>query len=381
MTDSARDRALLKAVAETIRDYTRKAFDALAEKVSRIESDLVALQGYVETIPEPLKGEDGKSVTAEDVLPELKAEVSRLVAEIPKPQDGKSVTAEDVLPALTDLVKQLDAARPVPRDGIDGKNGDSVTLDDIRPLIDSQADRIALDLERRSHDIIQRAIDRIPTPKDGISPDPEDVAAKVIERLDLKGTRTDLRKLCAELVEAEVAKMGKPQDGKSVELAEVLPVVKDQVAEFLAGLKPPQDGKSVSPEDIKAILDERAASWELDFEKRAQQALEKAIDRMPKPQDGKDGLGFADWRVELMPDGRTLRHYAERDGKSVEHFIRLPIVLDQGVFKEETDYVQGDAVTWGGSLWIAQKDAPQGKPGQYNRDWRLAVKRGQSGKP
>ena len=43
-------------------------------------------------------------------------------------------------------------------------------------------------------------------------------------------------------------------------------------------------------------------------------------------------------------------------------------------------YAKGDGVTFGGSLFIAQTDAPAGKP-EETPDWRLAVKRGREGKP
>jgi hypothetical protein len=42
-------------------------------------------------------------------------------------------------------------------------------------------------------------------------------------------------------------------------------------------------------------------------------------------------------------------------------------------------YRKGDGVTWGGSFWIAQKDAPEGRPG-LSDDWRLAVKKGRDGR-
>jgi hypothetical protein len=52
-------------------------------------------------------------------------------------------------------------------------------------------------------------------------------------------------------------------------------------------------------------------------------------------------------------------------------------VIDRGVWREG-QYKAGDAVTWAGSLWIAQKDT-DAKPDSGD-GWRLSVKRGRDGK-
>ena len=48
--------------------------------------------------------------------------------------------------------------------GIDGK---SVTAEDVAPLLEASFARWALDFERRAADVLQRAAERIPRPKDG----------------------------------------------------------------------------------------------------------------------------------------------------------------------------------------------------------------------
>ena len=50
----------------------------------------------------------------------------------------------------------------------------------------------------------------------------------------------------------------------------------------------------------------------------------------------------------------------------------------RGVYRAGIRYQPQDAVTWGGSLWVAQ-EATDAKPGEAeaeSRSWRLAVKRG-----
>jgi hypothetical protein len=75
------------------------------------------------------------------------------------------------------------------------------------------------------------------------------------------------------------------------------------------------------------------------------------------------------------PDGGRTLHWTI--GENV-HEIKTALVLDAGVWKEGKDYVPGDAVTLGGSLFIAQASTTA-KPGKSD-DWRLAVKRGTDGR-
>ena len=139
-----------------------------------------------------------------------------------------------------------------------------------------------------------------------------------------------------------------------------------------------KDGASVTVEDVEAMLSGKMAEWALDFERRAQGVLERAVDRMPKPADGKDGVGFDDMAVEHDGErGFTFR--LTRGSEVREYGFTIPAVLDRGVYREDNDYLKGDAVSFGGSLWIAQRDVPPGKPGQCD-GWRLAVKKGRDGR-
>lgn len=94
-------------------------------------------------------------------------------------------------------------------------------------------------------------------------------------------------------------------------------------------------------------------------------------------RDGADGFGFDDLAAEYDGErGITLRF--SRGEQNKEFAFSLPVILDRGVFKDGAAYEAGDAVTWGGSLWIAQK-ATADKP-EAGDGWRLAVKRGRDGK-
>lgn len=79
-----------------------------------------------------------------------------------------------------------------------------------------------------------------------------------------------------------------------------------------------------------------------------------------------------------MTDERTLVVTSQlSDGEPSAQTIAIPTVLDRGPYADGKAYEQGDAVTYGGSMWIAQKSAPSGRPGDEGSDgWRLAVRRG-----
>lgn len=146
------------------------------------------------------------------------------------------------------------------------------------------------------------------------------------------------------------------------------------------------DGRSVTIEEVLPIIEGGFSKWVLEFERRATDTMQKAIDRIPVPKDGRDGidgrngadgLGFDDAVVEKNgPRGfAVVMKNAEREKR---FDFAFPIVLDAGVFKGGTSYEAGDGVTYGGSWWIAQK-ATSEVPGNSDA-WRLAVKRGRDGK-
>lgn len=151
------------------------------------------------------------------------------------------------------------------------------------------------------------------------------------------------------------------------------------------------DGKSVTVDEVLGALEPRAeaaiAKAVLDVERRAQGVLERAIERLPVPKDGKDGAPGRDGVDGFSLDDLTIEDDA--DGTLTLRFVRGDLVReksiryprgDRGVYREADEYRKGDGVTWGGSWWTAQKDAPAGKPGEPGSDWRLAVKKGRDGK-
>lgn len=92
-------------------------------------------------------------------------------------------------------------------------------------------------------------------------------------------------------------------------------------------------------------------------------------------KDGADGLGFEDMDFETDEHGRVTAKFQRGD---IVKSVRLPGIVDRGPYRAAETYIKGDAVSYGGSLWIAQDDTSDKPDG--GKGWRLAVKRGRDGK-
>ena len=268
---------------------------------------------------------------------ELRAELDRVVGAIPVGKDGAD--GKDGEPGA-------DGAN-----GVDGKDGTSVTLDDVAPLV-----AVA----------VNDAVKTIPAPENGKDgrdgADGKDAAPITAEQLveALKAMPEVLESAVDAYLAANPPAAGRDgADGINDKDAE--PVSDEQINKAVAShiaLNPPAVGR-----DGRDGLPGVKGADGLDGKDGA---------------NGLDGLGFDDLTVEDDGDGNATLKFMR--GEQVKEFtIRLPRIVDKGVYRPENAYVKGDGVTWGGSFWIAQKDAPEGKP-DGGEGWRLAVKRGRDGK-
>jgi len=90
--------------------------------------------------------------------------------------------------------------------------------------------------------------------------------------------------------------------------------------------------------------------------------------------------GIAEEAEDLVDDGRTIeKRTTYTSGRQLVRRHAMLGLRDRGVHKAGGKYHQGDAVSYAGSLWIAQR-ATSESPGSGHPDWRLAVKRGNDGK-
>ncbi|MNO31426.1 hypothetical protein D3C76_214000 [compost metagenome] len=218
--------------------------------------------------------------------------------------------------------------------------------------------------------------------------------------LDERPSLDDLAKAVAELLPAP--KDGEPgKDGVSVTIEDVHPVLEQLVADAVKAIPPAEKGQDADMDALRVHLgelvksiqlpaaptvDEVAAAFErrfsdlaLHWERQVREDTSKALDRIPAPKDGRDALPVEAFELSLGEDQRTVTVALQAGDKVVSKSLKLPTILDRGVYSAEKSYEQGDATSYGGCLWIAQKDAPEGVPGA-SADWRLSAKKGRDGK-
>ncbi|WP_341520715.1 phage portal protein [Pseudomonas sp. G.S.17] len=214
-----------------------------------------------------------------------------------------------------------------------------------------------------------------------------------------------------QLVEAAVAELPAPKDGKSVTVEDVLPGITDALEKAIADLPAAKDGESVTAEEVQALVDD---------------AVSKCMQAMSLPKDGEPGRDAA--HIEILPAvdiakcyprgtyakhlGGLWRSYEATvglkgwecivegvasigieqsgdrsfkavatlsSGRTEEKSLTFPLMIYRGVFGGG-DHAPGDTVTWAGSLWHCDEPTSD-KPGETgSKGWRLAVKKGRDGK-
>lgn len=227
-----------------------------------------------------------------------------------------------------------------------------------RPAIEEIAEQATDGMEAMIREHVARAVAEIPAPKDGDSVTAEDV-----------------RPLVAELVDAAIKTLPPAPAGKDADMA----ALQAELERLVKAIPPPP---ALSADEVAALFERRFSDLTLSWERQARDTFERAAERMPIPKDGKDGrdaLPLESFDLALDEDGRTVTVKMQAGDTVVEKSVKIPAVIDRGVYSKEAPYDKGDGVTYGGCFWIAQKDAPEGVPGA-SKDFRLAVKKGRDGK-
>lgn len=274
-------KAMMAELAPVIREYTASVLAPIVDRLDELDSKLAALP-----VPKDGKDADEDAITAR-IIDKMADDLAQIRAAIPTPQE---------LPDISALVKEAVAAIPAPQDG------KSVTLDDVRPLIEEG---------------IAATAAALPAPKDGCG-----IKNLLIDRAG---------NLVATMDDGRIADLG--------------PVV----------------GKDADVAALEKFITEK-------------------IDALPKPRDGKDGFSLKDFDATLMEDGRTVLLSFEQGDQSYKVELGFPVMVYRGVFKDGQTYARGDTVTWGGSLWHCDAEETTDKPDGAEKHWTLATKRGRDGK-
>jgi hypothetical protein len=246
------------------------------------------------------------------------------------------------------------------RDGIDGT---ALSVDDMRPLIVEHVNAAVSEIEQTASALVEKAIDAA---VEKIVP-PE--VPKPVELPDVAG-----------MVRDAVAAIPRPVDGKDADMQEMAKLVDAAVTKAVAALPAPKDGKDGI--GLAGGMIARDGNLVLTLSDGTTRDLGIVVGRNGEPgkdgnpgRDGTDGLGFDDLEFTVSDDGAFLT-FVRGEAKKT---FRLPIVIDRGVWRERGAFRAGDAVTWAGNYYIAQRDTTS-RPDGPNSDWRLAVKKGRDGK-
>jgi len=172
----------------------------------------------------------------------------------------------------------------------------------------------------------------------------------------------EIRQLVALEVEAYLTENPPPpgKDGKDGEKGE-----------------PGEPGKSVTLEDVSVFLEAAVAKHVLDFERRANEKLDRAIERIPVPKDGRDGVDLTE--LSLDYDGERTVTVRGRTGTVTK---RVPVPLWRGYWSPGVVAEKGDILTHNGTAYIAIVDNPQCEPGvgKYDHEWKVFARKGRDGK-
>lgn len=375
---------LMTALAPIIGDFVSKAMLPLKEENLRLSSCLADMNKRIDDLPAS-RGTDEVLIlrlveeTVAKIPPVPAAEVDMLhvdrvvsekvdaaVAALPTPQAGKDADPEvialmvqgevaklppaapgkDVDPEIVaELVNQAVAALPRAKDGEPGK---SVTVEDLTPLVSAEVAQAvagievpALDwseIDKMIGDRVSESVAALPPPVPGKDVDPEQVAAIV-----------------AAEVEKAVADLPRAKDGVGLAGAlidregQLVVTLTDGATKTLGVVV----GKDVDPEAVDAFIRGEIAKIEIEH--------------------GVDCVGFDDMDV-VEVDGDMILRFTRGD---VVKDFPLPVTTYRGVWTER-EFPKGASVTFGGSLWIAER-ATKSKPDTPDCGWRLACKRGRDG--
>ncbi|HFX2801147.1 TPA: hypothetical protein ACID7X_002169 [Pseudomonas aeruginosa] len=120
------------------------------------DADMQALKEHLSELVKaiPAPAKDGESVTVDDVRPILADLVGKAVADLPPPAPGKDADMEALRAHLGDLVKGIQLPT-VP------------TIDEVAATFERRFSDLTLSWERQARETFDKAADRMPIPKDG----------------------------------------------------------------------------------------------------------------------------------------------------------------------------------------------------------------------
>lgn len=299
----------------------------------------------------PLHGRIAELEKQLQIRPDIPAlvamEVSKAVAALPVAKDGKDCDMAAVKGMVDEAVKAI----PAPRDGKD------VDLDEVSKMV-------------------RAAVEALPKPKDGESISLEDVRPILDDAIKQLRKEADdaiaeplkLADAMREQLCKALGELRQPEDGKSVTVDDVAPIIKAEVEKAIASIPVPKDGAGMAG----AMID-RDGNLNLTMTNGEVKNLGRVVGT-----DGDDGVSFDAFELEYLPETHEISLKASCVGRTKE--LRYPAggLRPGGYWREGTKAKAGEAWVQDGSLWIALKDVSS-KPASNADGWIIAARKGRDG--
>lgn len=220
---------------------------------------------------------DGESVTVADVAPMIDEAVRAAVA----------VTASEARASISDEIAARVAELPQAKDGQDAdpaavaESLRALVAPDVEALIAVRVAQIEVPAAVVDHaalaEAAREAVAALPAPKDGADVDMDVVRALIVE---------------------EVAKVPAPKDGHTPTADEIAPLVDKAVADAVAALPPPAPGKDADMNLVRQFIQEEVANipvpkdGETPSDERLREIagpiIAEAVSALPAAEPGKD---------------------------------------------------------------------------------------------
>ena len=392
---------------QNIAQYTDALERALGIVVERARGQLALIEKQAETVAATMSA---RVAEASARLDAIDAAIAARLASIQTPQDGpagkdgvdgqdgsdgadgrgvtrlwldgvtlRAAYTDGSVDALGDIV--VPPAEPGPPGesikgdpGENGRDGTSVTLDDVAPMIEAAVAEAVAKIEppagRDGQDgrdadpedirrMVAEAVAAIPAPRDGKDADPEMIRAMVDEAVaslppPAPGKDADPETVRQMVAEA-VAAIPVPRDGRDIEPD----AVRAMVAEAVAALPPPERGPEGPPGKLPLVR-----AWE-DRVHYATEAVSHGGGTYQALRDTGREPPHEDWICLAAPGATGQRG---QDGRS---FVVC------GTYDAAAVYQALDVVALNGSSFVALCDAPGPCPGD---GWQLVASQGGRGR-
>ncbi|MFW8263239.1 phage gp6-like head-tail connector protein, partial [Klebsiella pneumoniae] len=157
-------------------------------------------------------------------------------------------------------------------------------------------------------------------------------------------------------------------------------VLKQAVDDAVAALPPAQDGRDALQLEIQPFIDEGKS-----YMRGSYATHNGGLWRAYEKTHGMRGWecivdGVSDVDLSMNGQRNFIVTVNRASGASEKKSFDIPTMVYRGVFKSGDEYLPGDTVTWGGSLWHCDEKT-QDKPGETgSKGWTLAAKRGRDGR-